>query len=236
MDPAYSFHFRHATVEAVVDLLTRAGARAWVLGANAGWCSAVLPRADDERARLRTLADLHPAGVLLYNVGPAGDRILWHKAELVVVDAMAATRLHRDGLVNDVFRARLAAVSPRGHEWIPVLGLPEHARATDLLLERDAVDAPEAVAVGRAPVAAPAPVVPTLPKTGQELFELLLATGAVELAADADPGAVGARFAEQVDHGGAAAAAWLLACPDVAAVYVSDEALQTVLDASWPSS
>jgi hypothetical protein len=238
MEPTYSFHFRAARPAEAAEVLRRAGQTGVVLGADGRWASAVLPRADDERARLRALADHHAPGVLLFATGPAGDRILWQRGDIMlVVDALAARALHRDGLISDVHLARLGAVAPRGVEWISVLGLPaEWAKRSDALLQQPFVDTVGAIAVG-VDVGVPRPALrPHTPRTGQELFRMLLDNSAIELTEGASSTALADAFAEQLAFGGAATGAWLMEQPEVEEVYVSDDALQLIIDQAWPAS
>jgi hypothetical protein len=225
MTPSYSIHLRAATIEQAVEILTQAGFEGLVLAANDHWATAVLPRSDDERGRLRQLADLHEPGVLLFNVGPEGDRIVF------CADATRPAAFRDRGLLSPAVAAQMAISTPRGADWIPLLKLPKEALQSDALLRDEAPPYAGAIPVGvhANPVSLPPP---RRPATGQELYATLRITGSVELLSDAPDHADG--FAERLVHGAASVIEWLIEQEGVVEVFLTDDGLQAVIDELWP--
>ncbi len=225
---SYSIHLRNATVEQAVALLTELGETGLVLGANPYWATVVLPRTDDERARLRRLADAHEPGVLLFNTSPEGDRILFHAEQLLVLDPARPSAFRDRGLISPAVATQMAVSTPRGSDWVPLLKLPPQATQSDALLRPDAAPYPGAIPVGavRPPSAVVAPV--RRPRTGQELYRMLQQTGAVELLSGARD--LADEFALRTHLGAGPVIEWLLEQEQVVEVYLSDEGLQQVLD------
>lgn len=226
--PSYSFHLRGATVEQAVERLTELGETGLVLGANPFWCTVVLRRSDDERARLRRIADAHEAGVLLFNSSPAGDRILFQAHELVVLDPVRPAAFRDLGLLSPAVTAQMAISTPRGSDWLALLKLPPMATQSDALLRPDAAPYPGAIPVGA--VKPPTLVAPPVrrPRTGQELYRMLIHTGSIELLSDAPDHADA--FALRTHLGAGPVIEWLLEQEGVVEVFLSDDGFQQVLD------
>jgi len=224
---SYSIHLRQATVEQAIAVLTELEETGLVLGANAHWATVVLRRTDDERARLRRLADAHEAGVLLFNSSQAGDRILFQCEELLVLDPVRPSAFRDRGLLSPAVTAQMAVTTPRGTEWLALLKLPPMATQSDALLRSDASPYPGAIPVGS--IRPPASAVPVeRPRNGQELYRMLQKTDAVELLSDAPDHGDG--FALRTHLGAGPLIAWLLEQEGVVDVFLSDDGLQQVLD------
>jgi len=224
---SYSFQLRHATVEQAVAVLTELGETGLVLGANASWATVILRRSEDERARLRRMADAHEPGVLLFNSSPEGDRILFQSDVLVVLDPVRPNPFRDLGLLSPAVTAQMAVRTPKGEDWIALLKLPMMATQSDALLRPDASPYPGAIPVGAVkPTVSPPPV--RRPRNGRELYQVLRHTGAIELLSDAPDHSL--EFAVRIHLGAGPVIEWLLEQEGVVEVYLSDDGLQQVLD------
>ena len=172
--------------------------------------------------------------MLLLNLSPEGDRIVFCAEALLVLDPTRPAPFRDRGLLSPAVAAQMAVTTPRGSDWLPLLKLPPEAIQSDHLLRDEAPPYPGAIPVGQLRVGVVVMPPPRRPQTGEELYAMLQKTGAIELLSTAPDH--GPAFAEKLVHGAAATIEWLVEQEGVVEVYLSDDGLQQVIDELWPET